>query len=88
MRKIVTIVFLCVSCKQQCPELIVTKEIQVLRSVDTLVIIQTYDSIPESSIDKKSGMWIKDGGWTMMPRTLFKDGKRTDTIKRHTVIYY
>lgn len=57
--------------------------------IDTLVIIQTYDSVPEPPIDTSMLYFpVQGGGWEMQPLELFKDGKRTDTIKRHTIIYY
>jgi hypothetical protein len=51
--------------------------------IDTLVIIQTYDTLPAP----KDSFATRNLGWETSPMYLFSDGKRSDTIKRHTIIY-
>lgn len=56
---------------------------------DTLVIIQTYDSLPRPVRDTTKGvLFVLAGGWSMQPIELFKDGKTIDTIRKHEIIYY
>lgn len=98
---VIFIVFFFYSCKQHVcppPTIIITKTDTVVRPIiDTLVIIQTYDSVPEPKLDTISKVymnnkieqnWLRPGGWYTQPAELFKDGKRCDTIWRHTIIYY
>jgi hypothetical protein len=52
--------------------------------IDTLVIIQTYDTLPKEP--DTLGKAIMVGGLTG-PIELFKDGKRSDTMWKNTIIY-
>lgn len=52
--------------------------------IDTLVIIQTYDTLPKEP--DTLGKAIMMGGLTG-PIELFKDGKRSDTMYKNTIIY-
>lgn len=52
--------------------------------IDTLVIIQTYDTLPKEP--DTLGKAIMMGGLTG-PIELFKDGKISDTMYKNTIIY-
>jgi hypothetical protein len=83
---------LLLSCNHVCPpqtKTITNYTTVVKRLIDTLVIIQTYDSVPEPKLDTSGfyGFYL-NSGWEETPFELFKDGKRTDTIRKHTIIYY
>lgn len=84
-----TLLLLLFSCKQHlCPPTTrtITKYIQVEKQrVDTLVLIQTYDSIKRSENGDYIMMKLYD---ETRPSELFKDGKRCDTIYRSTAVYY
>lgn len=51
--------------------------------IDTLVILQTYDTLPIPP----DSFAMRNMGWQESPMYLFSGGKRSDTIKRHTIIY-
>lgn len=91
--KYLALLLLFASCKEHvCPpptKLVTHYDTVIRQRVDTLVIIQTYDSIPEPAVDTSNGLiFLRSGGWEMGPSELFKDGKRSDTIRRTTAIYY
>lgn len=52
----------CHTPERPCPERIIVTDTVVRPRIDTLVIIQTYDSISESTIDKSTGFYIMGGG--------------------------
>lgn len=61
--------------------------------IDTLVVMITQDSIDWKQYVKENGIdtleiYAVAGGSEMRPMELFKDGKRSDTIQKHEVIYY
>lgn len=67
----------------------------VRQRIDTLVVIQTYDTIFRGispgldSFVRETGclFFITEGSREERPFPLFKDGKRSDTIRKHTMIY-
>lgn len=74
------------ACNHNCPPptRVITKYVEVIvPRIDTLVIIQTYDSVPRNP---NAMMYIS--GTESGPGELFKDGKRSDTIYKNTIIYY
>lgn len=78
--------FLLLACNHVCPPTtkVVTHYNTVIEPrVDTLVIIQTYDSVPYPGPD---ALLLKYYDETR-PIELFKDGKRSDTIYRRETIY-
>lgn len=92
--KLTLIVFVCISlftmsCKRKpkhkClpPKIYVTDYKTVfVPQIDTLVIIQTYDTVPYPKDRTMLNM-----GYEVAPIVLFKDGKRSDTIERYTRVY-
>lgn len=80
-----------VACKpHNCPpstKMAIYYDTVITPVIDTLVIIQTYDTLPE--LKKDSAHWhiILPGSRELRPFELFKDGKRSDTIYRHTIVY-
>lgn len=66
-----------------------TKPIEYnIRTVhDTLVIIQTTDTLlyPDTTIDE--GFYALSGGWSQGPINLFKNGKTKDTVHEHKIVY-
>lgn len=55
--------------------------------IDTLVIIQTYDTAERITIYDTGFIRFGGSSWEMRPTKLFKDGKRCDTIYKNTTIY-
>lgn len=91
MKKLFVLFLLC-SCKQHiCP--LPTKVITRYDSgfkvrIDTLVIIETIDSVPFPITDDTGQFYCLNYGYSVQPNELFKDGKRADTIRRFTIKYY
>jgi hypothetical protein len=89
MKKYISILFLLTACNDHvCPppfKVRTNYDTVMVPRIDTLVIIQTYDSVPVPS-DTSSSFYIRWGGWEEAPGSLFKDGKRIDTIRKHTII--
>lgn len=88
MKRILPFLLILAACQQHTcppPTKIITHYDTVERQrIDTLVIIQSYDSIPKPA----DNIWLRSGGYEMRPEPLFRDGKRADTIYRNTIIYY
>lgn len=81
-----SLIFLLFACNHKCPSptRVVTKYVEVVvPRIDTLVVIQTYDSVRRNPNDM---MYLS--GTETGPTELFKDGKRSDTIYKNTKIYY
>lgn len=55
--------------------------------IDTLVVIQRFDSIPTPKRDS-SEPYMTWGMTETRPMELFKDGKRRDTIWQDIPVYY
>lgn len=79
------------ACKQHiCPpptKMAIYYDTVIKPVIDTLVIMQTYDTLPEPIPDSAHWYVILPGSRELGPIELFKDGKRSDTIYRHTTIY-
>lgn len=89
--KYILILLLFVSCKEHvCPpptKMAIYYDTVIKPVIDTLVIMQAYDTLPEPIPDSANWGMILPGSSETRPCELFKDGKRSDTIYRHTIIY-